>query len=175
MGFLERLWGQSKPGPFAASVVRTMGQSDRFDGRLDPTPPFIDRRGALPPDGLILRGTGRVLVVADSHQKAALRRVASARTDAGVNIGVLTALVPEQTDPADPMAVAVQVGGVTVGQLSTADARAYRPALDRLTTDGRVAYCNATIQGGWGREGQDQGDLGMFLELASPTSLLLGG
>ena len=101
--------------------------------------------------------------------------VTGGRTEAGVNLGVLAALVPEPTNPKDPKAMAVQVDGATIGHLGGTDARAYRTVVEKLAADGRAAYCNATIRGGWDRGGEDWGRFGVSLDLGPADHVLIEG
>lgn len=98
--------------------------------------------------------------------------VTGGRTEMGVNVGVLVALISQPDNPKDPKAVAVQVDGQTLGHLSRSDARAYGAVLSKLAADGKVAYCNGTIRGGWDRGGKDRGDFGITLELGAPEDAL---
>lgn len=172
MAFLQRLLGRRssatvKPTPGrlkATAFVPTPHTRHR-------TPPFVNRRGDVPANGHKLRGKGRVKPTGASHYQDALGAAAGERTTAGVNVGVLAALVPEPSNRFDKQAVAVQVGGRTVGHLSREDARAYRPILDKHAAEGKVPFCNATIRGGWDRGCGDVGSYGIDLELASPEAL----
>jgi hypothetical protein len=174
MRFLHRPWGQSKPGSLVGSEAPIAPQFRPAEHQQYTSPPYVNLRRGLPADGVQLRGTGRVLVAGESRYRPAFLEVTGGRTKAGVSVGVLTALVPEPHNRKDPNAIAVLVGGLTIGHLDRADARAYSPVIDRLASERRVAYCNATIYGGWDRGGRDRGNFGVSLELASATSLLLG-
>lgn len=170
MGILSRLRG-SKDEPKKAGeppLVVTATWVPAAPRPRQPTPPFENRRGELPVDGFRLKGQGRVKPATVRPYQAARGEAAGVRTATGVNVGVLASLVPEPGNQHDKHAVRVVVGGQTVGYLSRLDARAYRLVIDKVAADGKVAYCNATIRGGWDRGNGDVGSYGIDLDLAAP-------
>lgn len=167
MGFLKRLFGKPDAVAPAAPQVRVTAQFVPAKRERHPTPPFVNRRAELPADGVKLKGKGRINVVGERSYESALVAITGGRTELGVNVGVLVALVPQPDNPKDRKAVAVQADGQTVGHLSRADARAYGSVLGKLAAEGKVAYCNGTVRGGWDRGGTDRGDFGLSLDLAS--------
>jgi len=173
VGFLKRLFGKSDAVAPTTHHVRT-AEFVPTPHERHPTPPFVNRRGAPLADGVKLKGKGRVGVVGERSYEPALVAVTCGRTELGVNVGVLAALVPEPDNPYDPRAVAVQVDGQTLGYLSKSDAKAYGAVLEKVTADGKLAFCNATIRGGWDRGGEDRGDFGVTLDLARPEEALPG-
>lgn len=80
-------------------------------------------------------------------------------------------LSPEPANPVDPGAIKVEVNGRLVGHLSIPDAVEYHAAMRAQGAEGRVALCDAYINGGW-RNGDDEGHFGVKLGLAWPPEVL---
>jgi hypothetical protein len=76
-------------------------------------------------------------------------------------------LVPEPGNSADPAAIAVTIGGRTVGYLSRPDAAHHRQAIATAIDCGGEASCMAVIVGGWEREHGDVGLFGVRLHLGA--------
>lgn len=152
MGFLRRVFG-SRPADA---------------GRLAP--------GALPVQVPIFdaRPGARVEVVGESHYQDALERAAGGRTEDGpARVEQIAGLAPEPTNPYDPNAVVVQIGGATVGYLNRSDAVAYKPVFEEVARMGYPAFgCHASLTGGWDRGVGDRGSIGVVLLLGSPRELL---
>ncbi len=116
-----------------------------------------------------LPGTAEVRVVgASAHQGALLELTGGRRHYGGVRIETVARLVAEADNPADPGAVAVDIGGRKVGYLSRPDAARYRAAIADARECRGEATCAATIVGGWEREHGDVGAFGVRLHLDAP-------
>jgi hypothetical protein len=165
MSFLRRLLGGSKatwppPGPITEW-------------------PVGDLKGDLSVDGIMFEAAPRMVdVVGESAHQGSIDRIAGGRTIDGARIRDHSALLmPEPTNPYDVNAVRVVIissmgSGATVGYLSREDAVAYRPVIDRLAADGKVAACRASISGGWDRGSDDRGSFGVRLSLGTPEALV---
>ncbi len=113
-----------------------------------------------------------VKVVGESFRQEALERIAGGRGPTGVrNQDHLAGLRPEPDNPKDPEAVEVEIDALLVGYLSRADARAYRPIIDRLATHGLAMACQASLIGGWDRGEGDRGAIGVQLHVGTPAQL----
>lgn len=97
-------------------------------------------------------------VVGESHYQRELEEIAGGRTEDGVDLSVDAELVPQDDNPHDQNAVAVQVNGTIVGFLPREQAAAYRCA-----GRGREKH-GARIVGGWYRGRDDRGHFGVKLE-----------
>jgi hypothetical protein len=137
--------------------------------RSAPVPRQLDVR--LPFNGVTLPAGRRVEVVGESHYQDALEQLCG-RCEHGVDLTTTAALVPEPGNPYDPNAVAVQIGGRTVGYLARGAAEAFKPVSERLLAVRRSGLCQARIRGGWEREDGDVGNFGVTLDLADPDELL---
>jgi hypothetical protein len=138
MGFFARLFGRDKA--------------------LSPTLPQGDR--------VVLEGPGTfdLPIVGESHYQDALERICGPRTDEGEDRPVEAHLVLENDNPHDPMAVRVDVGGLTVGYLSREHARQYREQMRKVGYPSANAYCRARIRGGWDRGERGTGFYGVYLD-----------
>ncbi|MEA2221996.1 MAG: hypothetical protein QOH83_372 [Solirubrobacteraceae bacterium] len=82
------------------------------------------------------------------------------------------AVVPEPSNPYDPNAVAIFIGGQKVGYLSRGDALDYQPAMEALLHAGyNAGVCRGSIAGRG--PGSETKNLGVFLYLADPDKLLV--
>lgn len=82
-------------------------------------------------------------------------------------------LMPEPGNPHDKNAVAVQIGGSTVGYLPRSDAVAFHRDMRRLGAAGQSATCRAVVTGGWRRDrdgATDEGHYGVSLDVEWPLS-----
>lgn len=119
-----------------------------------------------------------VNVVGESHYQGSLERIAGGRTIDGPKYRDHHAmLLPEPNNPYEGNAVRVVVvtsagTGGTVGYLSRDDAVAYRPVIDRLATEGKLAACRASLSGGWDRGDGERGSFGVRLSIGTPDALL---
>ena len=107
----------------------------------------------------------RLAIVGESHYQEALEVICGGRTEDGVDQVVSARLVAEDSNPYDPQAVHVEVGGKHVGYLSRQDARAYRDYMGRNGIGSSAGWCPARIRGGWERGGGDFGHFGVQLDL----------
>lgn len=87
-------------------------------------------------------------VVGESNYQNALKIAAGNHGSDPADVQCIAALVPEDDNEYDKSAVAVEVGGKTVGYLSRDDARSFRRRLGRKQLSGQVTYCDALIMGG---------------------------
>ena len=119
-----------------------------------------------------------VPVVGEGSYQGSLEQIAGGRTINGAaNRDHRAILMPEPTNPYDRNAVRVVVvtangRGATVGYLSRENAVAYRPLIDRLAAQGKLATCLASIDGGWDRGSDDRGSFGVRLSLGTPDALM---
>ena len=136
--------------------------------------PVGDLKGKLEVDAVLFEPVRKTVnVVGEGSYQGSLERLAGGRTIDGPRDRYHTAiLLPEPTNPYDPNAVRVAVvtssgDGATIGYLSREDAVAYRPVIDRLAAQGKVAACRASIGGGW-----DRGNFGVRLSMGTPDALM---
>jgi hypothetical protein len=118
------------------------------------------------------RSPETVRVVGESHCQDALLALGGHRGEEGVEWREhLAALVPEPSNPVDPMAIQVQINGIKVGYLGREDARAYRPVIERLGRHRRLMGAHALLTGGWDRGSGDVGRVGVELQIGAPAQL----
>lgn len=110
-------------------------------------------------------GDFAVDVVGESRYQDALAIAAGGRTADGCEKIVDAVLVLEDSNPHDPKAVQVLIGGKVCGYLSRDNARAYRKQLQRAGHPNITASCKAIIVGGWDRGKGDCGHFGVRLDL----------
>lgn len=141
--------------------------------------PVGDLKGDLQVAAILFEPARKMVdVVGEGSHQGSLERVAGGRTVDGPRIRDHSAiLMPEPTNPYDPNAVRVVVvpssgSGATIGYLSREDAVAYRPVIDRLAAEGKVAACRASIGGGWERGSDDRGSFGVRLSMGTPEALM---
>ena len=93
------------------------------------------------------------------------------RTEDGVDREVWASLEHENSNPYDPMAIAVTINGRTIGHLSRLDARLFRAGIAKCGYAGRSIRCRAHVRGGWDRGCGDDGDFGVTLaiDISSPV------
>lgn len=166
MGFLKRLLGENSapswppPGPITS-----------WPG---------DFRLASDLESLVLaQASHTVDVVGEASYRPALDLLAGGRTpDGATNADHTALLLPEPSNEHDPNAVRVFLitgsdgDASLVGYLSREDAVAYRPVIDHLAADGRLAVCRASIAGGWDRGQEDRGSFRVQLSLNTPAEIL---
>jgi hypothetical protein len=162
MGFLRRLFGASEAPSEATSGERSL----------------VDLRGEVPRDGYLLpQGQGDELycvsVVGESKYRSAIERAVGRRPEGHRTI-LDAALVWEPQNRYDPNAIAVQLGHATCGYFPREEARAYRPAMERLAAQGLTAYARADVHGGWRLPDNSWADFGIEIRLESPEALLKG-
>ena len=121
-------------------------------------------------------------IVGEMQSQATLERLAGGRPADGASCEaeVSAMLIWEDDNPADPMAIRVDVGGEEVGYLTRATARVYRQWLTAGGFAGRPARCAARIVGGWDRGQRGRGYFGVELDVPAfygpvPTDPPSGG
>lgn len=111
-----------------------------------------------------LKGGFHVEVVGESNYQDALEQACGGRTSDSAEYDCTAVLRAEPANPYDPDAIRVEIDGRLVGYLNRHAAKAFRPVAERLAAQGQVGTCNATIVGGWDRDG-DRGHFGIRLDL----------
>jgi hypothetical protein len=76
-------------------------------------------------------------------------------------------LIHEDDNPADSMAVRIEIAGQCIGYLTRANARLYRSWLASGGHAGRRTTCAARIIGGWDRGSGSRGYFGVELDIPS--------
>lgn len=119
-------------------------------------------------DTLWVLGDGRfgIDVVGESNYQEELEEIAGGRRRHGVDLEITARLRPEDENPHDPQAVAVEIDGRKVGYLSRADARLFRRQAGELITAEARILCRGRIRGGWDRGPGDRGHFGVRLDAA---------
>jgi len=115
----------------------------------------------------LIEGDGGVRVVGVSHYQPALLAAAGAQPGEQVRHETRATLAPEPDNPHDPGAVAVQIGGETVGYLARDEHPRWRDILETLAQHDALAVVDAVIAGGGAEAGTS--NLGVFLRLPTPT------
>ena len=112
-------------------------------------------------------------VVGESFRQPVLEALAGGYRPEGYELAALAQLVCDDTNPHDPLAVAVLIAGHQVGNLPRDVARTYRADLESLGIVATPTLCDALIVGGFIRRGSDRerGDFGVRLDLAWPLTL----
>ena len=137
----------------------------------------MDAKATWPPPGPIEIWPGKDAGVPRSAYQGSLEALAGGRTiDGAKNRDHTALLLPEPSNPYDKNAVRIVVvttkgDAAQIGYLSRDDALAYRPIIDRLARDGKVAACLASISGGWDRGSGDRGSFGVRLAIGRPDDL----
>lgn len=104
-------------------------------------------------------------VVGESRCQDVLSELCGGRTEEGHRLEVDALLIPEDDNPHDENAIAVQIDGHHVGYLPRPLARSFRRAIASVAPAGTPAKCRALIVGGWHRGDDDQGHFGIRLDL----------
>ncbi len=146
------------------TVTPALTADDYLPGR--PSVPVADNSVMLP-------SGHRVAVTGEGHYLAAFDAAFGPRRKQGARMGVevVVTLHHEPTNPYDPNAIAVHLGGATCGYLPRTAIPAILPTIIALAAAGKVAACEAVITGGWDRGPDDQGSYGMTLSVAGPDRL----
>ena len=111
---------------------------------------FLDRLLGKQLEPVVLSGGKPLEVVGESFYTENFDKIVS-RVPSG---GFLAVLEAEPLNPHDPNAVAVKVGGLTVGYLDRKTAAGYQSAVIRLTSEhGRPIALRAEIGRGHGADG----------------------
>jgi hypothetical protein len=118
-------------------------------------------------NGVVL-GWREVPIVGEASYQGDLEKIAGGKTEEGVDLYVLAALVPEPNNPYDKNAISIQIGGRTVGYLDRERAITYQPVARRLLDLEAVGLCIGHIRGGWRRRGGGEGHFGVSIHLAPP-------
>jgi hypothetical protein len=177
MGFFKRLLGGTAPvANGGAAPVRDHGRDqDRGQGR-----PATARAPALGPPRVAspswlqwptIAWGSLHSVAGESYRQEELRQVLAAAADDGPGRLVTAQLVREPTNPHDPDAVRVEVGGAHVGYLPAALARSSHGLVDALHQSGRPATCRAELTGGTG----GKPNVGITLHVANPWTPFVEG
>ncbi len=120
-----------------------------------------------------LTGGGRVDAVGEASYQEALGRCVGGKCEDGWDEEVTVYLRRQPSNPYDPQAVQVMVGGEHVGYLSRADAAAFQPILQNLERKRLVGACKGRVVGGWyrpmGGHNVDEGHFGIWLDLVPPS------
>lgn len=119
-----------------------------------------------------LNDGGRVKVVGEAAYQDNLEAAAGGRTKTAADLDVQAFLRREPTNSYDSDAVQVIVNSTVVGYLCREDAAAYRSALLAIEKAKATATCTGHIMGGWSRPGGDEGNYGIWLDLAAPEMCL---
>src|SRR5262245_42090638 len=114
--------------------------------RPNPAKPHIHIDAALPGPGKF-----SVQVVGASSYQEALELAAGGRSEDGVEKIVDAVLLLEDSNPHDPMAVQILIGGYVCGYLGRENAKAYREQLRKAGHPKVTISCKAKIVGGWDR------------------------
>ncbi|WP_164887553.1 HIRAN domain-containing protein [Paenirhodobacter populi] len=104
-------------------------------------------------------------IVGESYYQDALAAIAGPKTEGGVEHVCTARLVPEPSNPHDPNAVAVHIGGRKVGHLSRLAAAHWVGMLSRTGSAGVTLEADAMIIGGWKRPNGDEGHYGVKLDI----------
>lgn len=105
-----------------------------------------------------------VHVVGESHYQAALLRVAGGKTETGARRPrAIAELVREPRNRHDSNAVAVQIGGDTVGYIAREEAPRVGHVVEHMWSYGSLATVAASITGGWNRGYGNEGSFGVVL------------
>lgn len=128
----------------------------------------------LPANAVRLAGGHQVQVTGESHYVDAFDAVFGPRRREGARMGVeVTAtLVTDPSNPYDRNAVVVMLAGQQCGYLPRQVAETLAPVIAMIEASGHIPACDAIVTGGWDRGGDDHGDYGVSLDLASPDELL---
>ena len=123
-------------------------------------------------DPIVLRGDGSysIRAVGESRYQQSLSTICGGRTADGHQLSCVACLVPEPTNPHDRNAVMVSIDGHRVAYLPRSLAGTYLRSLRELGMFGRAALCQAMINGGWDRGGDDKGYFGVELDLVWPIT-----
>lgn len=149
MSFLKRIFGS---GPAAPSAAPLLIDVKAFKGR-----------------------TRTIEIVGESNYEQAIRRAAGPKTPDGVSVNTVADLVPEPNNKYDPNAIAVKVGGQTVGYLSREYAVSFSIAIaEQGYAQHGISGVKAWLHGGWKRPG-DEGNYGVTLRVPASIADLMKG
>jgi hypothetical protein len=150
---------------FACRIGGGIGRLSRELGITRPRAPSQRVRGKVGRARRVtVAGEVPVDVVGESfHQEELLRIAGGRRPFGGVDLEMVTELVPMEGD-----GIEVRVGGSSIGYLRHEDAEHFATLVaDRIDLT-EAATCRAVIRGGWDRGGGDIGMFGVTLLLPQP-------
>jgi hypothetical protein len=104
-------------------------------------------------------------IVGESNYQQAIAKIAGYHGTHSANKHCIASLIPEDDNPHDKSAVAVEIDGSTVGYLSREDARSFRRRLGRKGLSGQVTTCDALIVGGGTRKNGQRLHYGVRLDI----------
>jgi hypothetical protein len=111
-------------------------------------------------------------VAGEGHYQPALEAVAGGRGPEGTRLRYAVAtLVREPDNPYDANAVRVDIRGHKVGYLPRNEASGYQALLQELESRAEQATCRARFKGGWLRGRDDQGSVGVELDISQPPAV----
>lgn len=201
ISFLSRLFGKTDqprsislpeqaeraPSPSIRSHQTRAAVVDRPIERIDPVAPQkIDERPQRRPRSSrthprvpsawtqlpTLAIGGAQQVVGEQNYQAALKRLSGGRdTEGTLNKYATACLVREPENSYDSNAVRVDIGGNTVGYLPRNETMNFHELLKGIESSGGQATCRARFLGGWYRGADDQGSIGVTLDLSRPPAL----
>lgn len=116
-------------------------------------------------------GNREIKVVGVSNYQNELDIISEADFDGPVKRLQTAILYPELHNPVDENAIQVIIVEKPIGYLSAANAEKYRPIVELAKKSGRKITCSAEIVGGFTMKNDELADLGVRLQLQSPTSL----
>ncbi len=134
-----------------------------------------DLRSATLPDGQrhLIQGP-QLEVVGESQYRPVFSKMLGRKAEGHLAI-VDAAMVWEPKNKYDPNAIAIQVGGVTCGYLVKADAKRYRPVMERCRDQGFTPVVRGDIRGGFRQDDGTWAHYGIVLYVASPEKILNPG
>ncbi|WP_156400342.1 HIRAN domain-containing protein [Caulobacter sp. Root655] len=107
--------------------------------------------------------------VGESNYQEALSRVCGGHNRHGHELTTTGVLMPEPTNPYDPNAIMVTIGGERVGYLARDEAKRYGDALVAAGFGGQSATVDVKVVGGWRTNQHDEGHFGVKLALPWPV------
>jgi hypothetical protein len=127
-------------------------------------------------DSFELVGSGdyAIPVVGESFYQKNLEAICGRRKANGEKRIVEARLIFDDLNPHDKNAIRIEIDGKQVGHLSREMAVQYRERVKKLKYMGATGVCSAVIRGGWRRttkDGVDQGDYGVWLDIPEEQSL----
>ncbi len=103
-------------------------------------------------------------VVGESHYQGVLQRLAGNHGTESADVEIIAELQLDNNNPHDPKAVAVRVGGQTVGYMSREDAKSFRRRLGQKGLNSTTT-CGAQIVGGGTRHNGEKLSYGIRLDI----------
>lgn len=103
--------------------------------------------------------------VGETNYQKALRSLVGDHGERSPNFQCKALLVPEDDNPYDDKAIAVQIKGELVGYLSREDARSFRRRLGSKKLTGQTTSCDALIVGGYVMKDGQRASYGVKLDI----------